>query len=310
MTLRPMTMKPTTMKPPPGNAADPSSRSSDVTEHPSAFFDYANRTGRPPGRLLHLAGRVHPGIRAVNAQVEPYATAWAAHNRDAVRATGPRWVVLGDSMSQGIGATAWDTGWVGQLDSRLRAQGHPLTVMNLSASGARVSDVITQQLPALDALPQSEDDAGPGPCADLVTVLIGSNDLFAKGYSEGLPDAFADLVSRLPRGAIVATLPQPRAAARDANRHIERAAAAGAIEVVDLRTDGPDSWRGRLAADWFHPNDAGYAELARAFHDPVLASLCSRGSARQAELPAGAAKSTSAASTVPAVRPGALCQDQ
>ncbi|MEO5609514.1 MAG: SGNH/GDSL hydrolase family protein [Ornithinibacter sp.] len=279
-----------------------------MIEHPSAFFDYANRTGRPPGRLLHLLGRVHPGIRAVNAQVEPYAAAWAGHNRDAVRESGPRWVVLGDSMSQGIGATAWDTGWVGQLASRLRSRGHPLTVVNLSASGARVPDVIAQQLPALDAMPQSEGDAEP--CADLVTVLIGSNDLFAKGYSEGLPDAFADLVSRLPDGAIVATLPQPRTAARDANRHIERAAATGVIEVVDLRTDGPDSWRGRLAADWFHPNDAGYAELARAFHDPVLARLSSRGPDRQAELPVGAAKSTAAASAVPAVRPGALCQDQ
>ncbi|MEO7420847.1 MAG: SGNH/GDSL hydrolase family protein [Ornithinibacter sp.] len=248
-----------------------------MSQHPSAFYDYANRTGRPPGRLLHLFGQVHPGIRAVHAQVEPYATAWAAHNRDAVRAPGPRWVVFGDSMSQGIGATAWDTGWVGQLAARLRAQGHPLNVVNLSASGARVSDVIAQQLPALDALPQSEDDARPGHRADLVTVLIGSNDLFAKGYSEGLPDTFADLVSRLPRGSVVATLPQPRAAARQANRHIERAAAKGAIEVVDLRTDGPDSWRGRLAADWFHPNDAGYADIAGAFHDPVLARLCLSG---------------------------------
>lgn len=27
--------------------------------------------------------------------------------------------------------------------------------------------------------------------------------------------------------------------------------------MVDLRVTGPTSWRGRLAGDFFHPNDAG-----------------------------------------------------
>ncbi len=241
-----------------------------MSEETSAFLDYANRTGRPSGAVLRVLGTVLPGVRSVHEQVEPYAAAWTAHNRDAVHSPARRWVVLGDSMSQGIGASSWDGGWVGQLAERLSAEGHPLTVVNLSASGARVPDVLDQQLPALRALP----DPHVGPGADLVTVLIGSNDLFgSRVHRDRLPDAFADLVAQLPRGSVVATLPQPRDAARAANGHIERAAAAGHIHLVDMRSDGPSSWRGRLAADWFHPNDAGYAEIADAFHDSVVDAL-------------------------------------
>lgn len=105
---------------------------------------------------------------------------------------------------------------------------------------------------------------------DLVTVLIGSNDLFGgRVHSTALPQAFADLLDQLPPGAVVATLPQPRGAAQDANRLIDAAAATGRIQVVDLRTAGPDSWRGKMAADFFHPNDAGYSAIADAF-EPVV----------------------------------------
>ena len=39
-------------------------------------------------------------------------------------------------------------------------------------------------------------------------------------------------------------------------------AESGRLVLVDIRRDGPRSWRGRLASDKFHPNDHGYAELA------------------------------------------------
>lgn len=241
-----------------------------MTEQPSASMDYDNRTGRGRGVVLRTLSRVHPGIRAVQGQVEPYADAWHESNRRAVARPGRRWVVLGDSMSQGVGASAWDAGWVDQLAATLADRGHPLVVVNLSATGARVPDVAEQQLAALAALPPATGTDRP----DLVTVLIGSNDLFAGGeHRGGLPRAFAHLVERVPRGAVVATLPQPRSAARAANAHIERATARGDLRMVDLRTDGPDTWRGRLAADWFHPNDAGYAQIARAFLPRALEAL-------------------------------------
>ncbi len=200
--------------------------------------------------------------------MEPFADAWALHNTDAVGAEGRRWVVLGDSMSQSVGASAWDAGWVGQLSRDLAATGHPLTVVNLSATGARVDDVLDRQLPLADLLP----DTGAG--TDLVTVLIGSNDLFAGGaVRRALPDAFGALVAALPLGAVTATLPQPRAAARRASAHVRRAGAEGHLEVVEMGAEGPRSWRGRLAADLFHPNDLGYAGIAAAFRPHLLERL-------------------------------------
>ncbi|WP_148613548.1 SGNH/GDSL hydrolase family protein [Nocardioides rubriscoriae] len=230
---------------------------------------YDNRTGRPPGRVVRVGSAVLPGVARVWRQVDPYADAWHAHNLATLSDTsrsGRRWVVLGDSMSQGVGASSYDAGWVGQLARRLAATGDGLQVLNLSATGARTDDVLQQQLPALAEVGSRPDD--------LVTVMVGSNDLFGgRGRRERLPAAFAELVDAVPTGTVVATLPQPTGVAGQANTHVERAAAAGRVVMLDLRVSGPDSWKGRLAADWFHPNDAGYAAIADAVEPTVRAVL-------------------------------------
>lgn len=209
---------------------------------------------------------VLPGVARVWRQATPYADAWHASNIETIDRPGRRWIVLGDSMSQGIGASAYDTGWVGQLAERLRADGNDLQIVNLSATGACVADVIDQQLPALDRLGFRADD--------LVTVMVGSNDLFGgKVRRVALPGAYKELVGRVPPGSLVATLPQPAGPARAANVHVEAADATGRIVMVDLRVTGPTSWRGRLAADYFHPNDAGYAAIATAFEPTVRDEL-------------------------------------
>lgn len=229
-------------------------------------FPYVNRTGRAPGRIVRTLGLVVPGVRRVQGQADPYADAWRARNLAALARPGRRWIVLGDSMSQSVGAASYDAGWVDQLRSRLAATGTALSVVNLSATGARVPDVVAQQVPAMTAV-----GVRPG---DLVTVLVGSNDLFGgRAHSAVLAAAFGELLDLLPSGSVVATLPQPREAADQANRRIEAAAAAGRVHVVDLRTDGPESWRGRLAADWFHPNEAGYSAIADAFEPVVRRAL-------------------------------------
>lgn len=227
---------------------------------------YDNRTGRGPGRVVRTLGLLVPGIRRVRAQADPYAREWSARNRAALTRPGRRWIALGDSMSQGVGASSPDAGLVGVLASRLRDAGQELNLVNLSATGARVTDLLEQQVPVLEQLPPSDPDAG----SDLVTVVAGSNDLFGgRRHSGALSEAMARLVDLLPRGAVVATLPQPAAAATAANRHLDAAARRGDIRLVDLRTSGPTSWKGMLAADFFHPNDRGYAAMADAF-EPVL----------------------------------------
>lgn len=229
-------------------------------------FPYDNRTGRGPGRVVRAMGLVLPGVRRVRDQAEPYADAWHAHNRAALRRPGRRWIVLGDSMSQGVGAPTFDGGWVGQLAGRLSSTSDDLVVVNLSATGARVTDVLEQQLPAMALIGSREDD--------VVSVLAGSNDLFSGAEArEALPKACATLLERLPQGSVVSTLPPRGPAGAAANRHIEAARAAGQVRVVDMMSDGPASWRGKLAADFFHPNQRGYAAIADAFEAPMRAAL-------------------------------------
>lgn len=230
------------------------------------LFTYANHTGRGPGRTVRALSAVLPGVARVWSQVDPYAQAWRAHNLEALSQPGRRWIVLGDSMSQGVGASRYDAGWVGQLAQRLAISGHELQVINLSATGARVRDVLDQQLPALHLLGARDDD--------LITVMVGSNDLFGgRTFREALGQSYAALLDQLPRGTLVATLTQPAAAAERANARVENVSAAGRVVMVDLRVTGPSSWRGRLARDMFHPNDDGYAAIASAFEPTVRACL-------------------------------------
>ena len=75
-------------------------------------------------RLTHLLGGLLPGARARRIQVPVFEREWLAANSEAHGASGPLWIVLGDSGSQAIGATERRHGYVlGVLDA-LRAA-HP-----------------------------------------------------------------------------------------------------------------------------------------------------------------------------------------
>jgi lysophospholipase L1-like esterase len=219
-------------------------------------FEYSNLSGRDSGPVVRTASLLLPGVRAVQRQVEPYARAWERHNRAAATASGPLWVVLGDSMSQGVGASAHDRGWVGQLAPSLPEH----RLVNLSVYGGRVSDVVERQVPAMRSL---------GVEPDLVTVVIGSNDLFSKRLRPLLPAALAQMLALLPQGSIVGSQPGTQAASVEFNRLVDDAAAAGRIRVAEFRDRRMRSWRGRLSPDHFHPNDAGYAGMAEIVGEAV-----------------------------------------
>ncbi len=167
-------------------------------------------------------------------------------------------------MTLGSGASAYDRGWVGQLNRTLADAGWRHGVVNLAVTGARVQDVLDRQCPALDELAR----AGRSPA--LVTVLVGSNDLVLRRHRAGLASRRAALIDRLPREAVVANLPNPRREARQVDVLLRDRAARGDVVVADMRRFGPRSWRGRLASDLFHPNDAGYVELARVFEATMV----------------------------------------
>ncbi|MHA3704551.1 SGNH/GDSL hydrolase family protein [Jatrophihabitans sp. YIM 134969] len=222
-------------------------------------WEYSNLPVRPSGNVLRVLGKVVPGIRATHGEVDPYATAWQRHNAAAVAADGPLWIVLGDSMAQGIGASAFDRGWPGQLADRLDPA---LRMVNLSAYGARVVDVVERQLPAACALGE----------AALVTVVIGSNDVVWRRYRSDLPDTFARMVEALPPRSVVSNLPNPNQAARAVDRILATRGVERGLVVADIRRH-PINWRGKLAKDFFHPNDAGYAAMADVIEPAVREAL-------------------------------------
>lgn len=219
-------------------------------------FGYSNLSGRPPGRLITAAGRFVPGIRQVQAQVEPYARIWEERNREALSSSGPLWVALGDSMAQGIGASAPEQGWVGQLARHL--PGYRL--VNLSVSGGRVEDVLDRQLPAIDALPE--------PPA-LVTCLIGSNDLMNPRHRDGVGERYAKLVDRLPAGTVIGNQPGTFEAALEVNDIIDDAVLTRGLVLAELRDPRTRHWGGKLSPDHFHPNDRGYAGIAEVFAEAL-----------------------------------------
>jgi acyl-CoA thioesterase-1 len=173
------------------------------------------------------------------------------------------YAALGDSTALGIGASAPERGYVALLAQRLAAStGRPVQVLNFSRSGARVEDVVTEQLPRL---------AGLSP--DLVTVAVGANDI--KRYNSVRFRADVDtLIAGLPPGTVVGNVPwfmhggTGRRSA-EAAAYVETRAKARGLPVAALHDTMRDrGWRSMLtdfAPDLFHPNNRGYRLWADAF---------------------------------------------
>jgi lysophospholipase L1-like esterase len=195
----------------------------------------------------------------VRAQIGPYAEAWHRANVVSLESAGPVWLVVGDSTAQGIGASAFDRGWVGQLRHVMRGAGREWRLVNLSQSGGRVRDVIGDQLPLAERL---------GLAPDLITVAVGANDL-RPSRRAGLEPGLEELTAALPRGTVIGTIPGRPKVVAPFNELIRQWASRHDLRVAETGTAITPPWRGKLASDWFHPNDVGYAMWARAFADAL-----------------------------------------
>jgi lysophospholipase L1-like esterase len=198
-----------------------------------------------------------PGVRLVHEQIGPYAEAWSRENIRGAGASGPLWVVLGDSLSQGIGASAYDRGWVGQARTRFDQLGRHYRLLNLSQAGATSADVLATQLPRLVLIP---------PPPSLVTLLVGGNDILRPTTRATLPERFGRILAELPPGSLVARMPQPLAVARAVNRLID---SDPSVVPVDVRRAAMRFY-GHRARDLFHPNDRGYARVASIFVEAAM----------------------------------------
>jgi acyl-CoA thioesterase-1 len=202
------------------------------------------------------------GVRVVQLRrsVDGYRDYWSGPQGDP---GGLVYVALGDSTAQGIGASRPERGYVGLLADRLRAAtGRPVQVINLSRSGAKVADVVADQLPRLAHL-----------SADIVTVGVGANDVKRYDGAEFHRDVDA-LVAGLPAGTFVADVPwfMHGAIGRtsgEAAEYLASRAGARSLPVASLyRATRDRGWGAMLtdfAADWFHPNDRGHRVWADAF---------------------------------------------
>ncbi|MEA2974054.1 MAG: hypothetical protein QOG82_2512 [Actinomycetota bacterium] len=216
----------------------------------------------PPKVVGLLVRGAIPGLRRVHAQVAVYAKAWDEANALALAATGPLWVVLGDSTAQGIGAPSPDEGYVGQVHRMLEATtGQAWRVLNLSKSGERAAGLLATQVPRLEALV----------VPDLVTCAIGSNDIIRRTPLPQLERDLREILGRLPPGSVVATMPaglwRERVVAIDAI--IRSSAAAGGLRVADVGARTGPPWDGKYAEDRFHPGALGYADWAAAFAEAL-----------------------------------------
>lgn len=206
---------------------------------------------------MNLIRRI-PLFRRSFEQVDSYRVAWDEANARAREQTGPLWLVLGDSAAQGVGASAYDHGYVGMVLARLRAGGEPWRVLNLSRSGARTREVIDAQWPAgADLSPQ------------LITAVVGGNDALHTKEPAWLRDA-DDLCVALPTFSVVSTVARGvrEKKVRRVNAAIRAAAAEHGLRVADLWAHTGPPYRG-LYADGFHPNDRGYLQWADALSEAL-----------------------------------------
>lgn len=213
------------------------------------------RRQRRPVNLTRVASLLSRGVAAVDATVEPFAAEWDRRNAEALAGDGPLWVALGDSVTQGIGVGDIDASYPVLVTRALRdATGEPWRLVNLSMSGARFADVVDPQLRVLREV---------GLQADLVTALVGSNDLIWRRNTDAIVADARSLVEALPVGTILSRVAEGPSDRRrlGVNRVFATAEAAGRVRLYDAWT-WPSS-TGMWAQDRFHPNDRAHEHLAR-----------------------------------------------
>ncbi len=204
--------------------------------------------------MARIASLVSKGVANVDATVEPFAAEWDRRNAEALAGDGPLWVALGDSVTQGIGAGDVDASypvivhrWLcDHSDERWR-------LVNLSMSGGRFADVVDHQLRVLH-------EAGLEP--QLVTALVGSNDLIWRRDTDGVIADARRLVEALPHGTLLSRVAEGPSDRRrlGVNRVFTTAEAAGQVQLYDA-WDWPTA-TGMWAEDRFHPNDRAHLHLA------------------------------------------------
>ncbi|MES2971161.1 MAG: SGNH/GDSL hydrolase family protein [Patescibacteria group bacterium] len=217
---------------------------------------------------LLLIGSIR--ILIVKRSVTTYKNYWNKLAETSYPTSSLLYVALGDSAAQGIGASKPQKGYVGLIASELETQyGNSVRVINLSFTGAKVQDVINEQLPALKKLPIDKNT--------IITLGVGAND--TGNFEESkFRVQIENLFSQLPAQTIVADIPyfgggrhnKREQSAINGSVIIRESAQKNGIKVADLHdiTKLRDDLS-TYAVDFFHPNDKGYRNWYEAFRQPL-----------------------------------------
>ncbi|WP_078867998.1 SGNH/GDSL hydrolase family protein [Streptomyces sp. NRRL F-5727] len=203
-----------------------------------------------------------------------------------------RFVVLGDSFSEGVGDRAGGVwrGWAALLADGLAGPGQRLEFVNLAVSGALSADVAAHQAPRAVALRPH-----------LASVVVGVNDTLRHTFDIGLFARRLDrvLTALAAAGAVLLTaclpdpgrmlgLPPPLARPLARRRRSVNAvvhALSDRHDAVHLHLADP-AWtadRRLWSADRLHPGEHGHRAVAVAFHRLLAERGLARGPAPSPE---------------------------
>lgn len=215
-----------------------------------------------PGMVVRAFGTIVPGVRRTGEQIVSYADSWRSEAELAIADGCPVFVALGDSLAQGVGASSVSASYVQLVADRLhREVPQGFRILNLSRSGARLADVLETQLPALATVPNS---VIGGICT------VGSNDLVRSGRLRQTRRRFTAVLEALPIEILMATIPDAKSVtAKTMNRYLRSEANRLRRPLADVAT-ALTSWKGLMAGDAFHPNDAGHQLWAKAITEALL----------------------------------------
>ncbi len=192
-----------------------------------------------------------------------YKNFWAQKAQESGEFT---YLALGDSTAQGIGASSPMRGYVGEVEKRLEQKtGKRVRVVNLSVTGATMSDYLREQAPKIADIK-----------ADIVTIEIGANDI-RTFQEEKFRREFEQVLKTLPDGTYVSNMPlfnsrrSSTAPAKQASKIIEILLGNYPhLHFVNLekQTSEHQSIFG-FAPDLFHPNNLSYKNWADAFWNEI-----------------------------------------
>ena len=219
---------------------------------------------RRPRRQLNLAAIASifsSGVAKVQTTIEPFAEFWDSWNEQQRTKSGPLWVALGDSVTQGIGASDPPKSNLMQPLHTIRERsGEPWRLINLSMSGARFQDVVDRQLCVMY-------DFNLEP--SVVSALIGSNDVIWRRNTSAIITDAKRLVNALPTGTVLSRLSVAKNSERRlaVNKVFDDAANDGDLHLFQAWDwpSGANLW----AEDKFHPNDKAHVHL----HDNLIQAL-------------------------------------